>query len=465
MTRIRTDGLLTNSERQTNKVQASGFNGALFGDGVYLGNNPYSYHNFGGGDQGLLVARLKGVVQISQNENTIHKRTSDNQDHSDADTVLGRAGDTDEVCVLRSSSQCVALVQYSSSLVDLNDDDSVGNKLVYEYHQSIQDIVDECFNNGAKTEVVPLLPSEVTIRTLLTAKAALQRTITLLSHTLQEMIFYTAPEKVKEDLSFPNQDAVLQNMLVDSPTAENCIVCKESLRNGATTVGRLPRCSHEMHGNCIAALLQRHSRKCPRCGMAIGQLQGSLPKETLWVDPKNNPMPLVVLYKPDNKVECAGKKRSPHSKFSYVVTFLTDKNRDRNSECPPKFAFACGASFDMIFSTKDKDTGQDILLSWSEVFDSPVILERIRKCAEKHCKKCFSCRKAFGKLQKKIPVGVMPTGTMRIDLFPNISCSGCDDPGTIVISIPIRKRNTKELSGESRAAHSSNLSSGISSQQ
>jgi deltex-like protein len=176
--------------------------------------------------------------------------------------------------------------------------------------------------------------------------------------------------------------------------------------------------------------------------MQIGQLQGQLPKETLWVDLKNNPGPLVVQYKLDNKAEKVGKKQNAHI-FLHLVTYLPDENNERNKVCPPKFAFACGATFEMIFSRRDEGSGQNILLPWSDIFDSTVILERVRNCAEKHCKKCSSCRKVFGRLQKKIAIGVMPSGTMRIDLFPNLSCRGYDEPGTIVISYRFERGTQK----------------------
>lgn len=360
MDRIRTDGLLSNAERQANSIHnANGLNGSIFGDGIYTGNNPFSYHNFGGGDQGLLVARLKGNVEVSRNEDNLQ---SSGHSHSGADTVLGRAGDTDEVCVLGSSSQCVALVQYASNLVNLRDDDSLGNETVYDYHRSIQEIVDECFNNngGGKTEVRSYRPSQVTIRELLTAAAAHQRNITTLSPTLQEMIRYTAPESVKE-------------------------------------------------------------------------VRGIFPRRTFWVNPKSNPGALVVHYQQDDEAQRAwSEKNRNHGWASRHVRYLPDKSGNRNSPNAPRFAFACGATFDIIFSSKGEN-GLSTSLQWRDIFDNPIILMRIRKSADTHCKKCFACRKAVGKVQGKIYVGAMPTGTMRVDKLPDLTCDG-HEPGTLVIS-------------------------------
>ncbi len=61
MDAIRTNGLLTKSERSNQNISTAQNNGSVFGDGVYTANNPKSFSNFG--DVGLLVGRLQGHLK------------------------------------------------------------------------------------------------------------------------------------------------------------------------------------------------------------------------------------------------------------------------------------------------------------------------------------------------------------------------------------------------------------------
>jgi len=58
MDAIRENGLLTKSERSHRNVQAVKNHGSVFGEGVYTGNNPIVWSNYG--SLGLVVARLPG---------------------------------------------------------------------------------------------------------------------------------------------------------------------------------------------------------------------------------------------------------------------------------------------------------------------------------------------------------------------------------------------------------------------
>jgi hypothetical protein len=128
-------GLLTKAERRALNVprmmmmtmeQLS--NGGTFGDGIYTGNNPFSYHAFAGSDVCLMTARLKGTtVNFEEQHNA-----STNDNGGRANTILGRAGGSDEVCVLKSSAQCIPLVWFYSSLVSLESNDHLGNTMVHE---------------------------------------------------------------------------------------------------------------------------------------------------------------------------------------------------------------------------------------------------------------------------------------------------------------------------------------------
>jgi hypothetical protein len=138
------DGLVT---------QATTGTGARLGTGIYTANNAFAGHpnNYFSAETesvGLLVARLRGS-QTSRNG------------AGDPDTVIGRRNRPDEVVVLRSTRQCLPLVQFMSPLIELCDDRSLGNDMVYQYHCQLQGIIDECFNGGRTTPVPRVLAMQV----------------------------------------------------------------------------------------------------------------------------------------------------------------------------------------------------------------------------------------------------------------------------------------------------------------
>jgi hypothetical protein len=145
MEQIKTDGLMTRSDREANNICVQS-NGESLGDGVYLGNNPFAFHNFAQGDVGILVARLKG-------------QTGSRTDEDGVDTAVRCHGTFSEAVVPSSSCQCVALVSFSSSLIDPWNR-TPGSDLIHKYHCQLQEIVDEIFNGGATTEVPKVHPAD-----------------------------------------------------------------------------------------------------------------------------------------------------------------------------------------------------------------------------------------------------------------------------------------------------------------
>lgn len=160
MHNVGTNGLVTRGNRAHYGVD-SVFNGDTFGDGVYTANNPYAYQKFADGDQGLFVARLKGSTT------TQHTLSQDDDCHEQYDTVPGRAGRTDEGCVLKKSDQVIALAQFDGDTVTLDQDDSTGNQMVHSFRCDLQAVVDECLNNCelSRTAASKELPSQVNLRT------------------------------------------------------------------------------------------------------------------------------------------------------------------------------------------------------------------------------------------------------------------------------------------------------------
>jgi hypothetical protein len=71
---IRTDGLLTQFERESNNIASRQFHGASFGDGVYTGNNPFAFCGYE--DTGLLVVRLKGNMYCKKSNASSQRKES-----------------------------------------------------------------------------------------------------------------------------------------------------------------------------------------------------------------------------------------------------------------------------------------------------------------------------------------------------------------------------------------------------
>jgi deltex len=250
-------GLLSKAERHVAKI-ASASNGETFGDGVYTSANPFSYHKFKGGDQGLFVARIQGRAQVGLvQEGDASTLTPD--------TIIGRHGMTDEVWVLQSSAQSVPLVKFSADLVELDNDAGIGNNMVYMYHGSLQRVIDECFNSGAHTPVTMFLPSQVNLRGY-----GLTRVV-----TFHQVIEYKAPDKLcaTEQLVQVDPKDVCEEV--------ECSICLSDLR-GHGTVIRLPGCSHQFHQAC-AQMVASNTSKCPNCRAPISSPQGKMPSGTMQI--------------------------------------------------------------------------------------------------------------------------------------------------------------------------------------
>jgi deltex len=265
MERICGQGLLTKAERQaTNNSSES--NGATFGDGIYTSANPFSYHKFKGGDQGLFVARIRGLSRVGP-------RTSGAEDSS-VDTLIGRYGESDEVWVLQSSVQAVPLVKFASDLVELDNDASVGNAMVYTYHCSLQKIIDDWFNGGAYTPVAKRLPSQVNLRGY-----GLTRVI-----TFQQLLEYCAPETLRS--------AALADLLIPVPheaitnTIDECSICLNCFSDHGPVV-RLPGCFHQFHKACVE-MITHESGKCPNCRHLFAEPQGSMPSGTMQIQGRSD---------------------------------------------------------------------------------------------------------------------------------------------------------------------------------
>jgi hypothetical protein len=142
---IQTDGLMTHPEREANQIHTN-FNGAILGDGVYTGNNPFAFHEYAQSDVGILVARLRG-------------QTGTRTDQDGVDTAVRCPGTFSETVVPGSSFQCVALVSFSSSMIHQRET-TPGSDLIHKYHCELQRVIDDIFNGGKATKVPKVLPEK-----------------------------------------------------------------------------------------------------------------------------------------------------------------------------------------------------------------------------------------------------------------------------------------------------------------
>jgi len=359
MDRVRTDGLLSNAERRERNIQ-SRFNGATFGDGIYTCGNCFSYHEFAGGDVGLFIARLKGTTRD-------HTPGIEN-DPNVADTFIGRGGDSDEVIVLRSSAQCISLIQFGSPMIELENDTSMGNEMVYKYHQNLQTIVDECFNGGEETPVPRLLPSQVLLRGWgIAVPPAAPLTLTATQQTPSEIIKYDAPVCLRKG-------DILSRLIEIAPPPTShaeCAICLDKLEDDQAAIVRLVDCKHEFHGHCIETALA-HSKKCPSCRKPVGKPQGTMPSGTMTIEWRSDltcngfgPGVIMLRYKIET-----GFQKQYHENPGMLhgsagrIAYLPDDDQGKQLLKRLKYAFSCGLTFTVGTSLT---TGVENSVTWSSI--------------------------------------------------------------------------------------------------
>jgi hypothetical protein len=206
---IQTHGLLTLKER-TEKGIVAKHNGSTLGDGVYTVNS-FVNCNSSYGPVSLLVARLKGPTSNAVSDATF----------VDGPTV-----------VLRSSEQCVPLVQFTML--------SVSNH-VLEYERKMQSLINVHFNGSSPAD----LP-------------------------IDKMIHYVAPDTLG--------DGALEKITMikanKAKTKDSCAICHDDMSGQA--LGKVQRCGHQFHYECILEATE-YSTRCPLCSVAIVEPQGKMP--------------------------------------------------------------------------------------------------------------------------------------------------------------------------------------------
>ena len=117
LARIRTDGLLSQAERNSQSIREKTYNGSVYGDGIYAASNPYAYRNKRFGDIGVMVVRLHGGVQRQLQAHTqpvcIDTKPEATAEHFDSTVVSSK--EYREFVVLRTAGQCLPLCIFSGT--------------------------------------------------------------------------------------------------------------------------------------------------------------------------------------------------------------------------------------------------------------------------------------------------------------------------------------------------------------
>lgn len=336
---IQSHGLLTLADRQKHGLPDVS-NGRSFGDGVYTSHNPYSYHGFAGGDVGLFVARLQGTTRRFEETGF-------------ASTVLGRAGNTDEVCVLQESAQCFPLVLFPVALVESDNDESVGNAMVHTYHARLQSIMDDFFQQSVPT--LRWVPSLVVRR---------QTAATTTPPTA--VFYYKAPEQV---LHCPTTQSFRPAKHPDE-TRDACSICWNPM-NGNDAVA-LHACGHAFHQQCITTCLST-MYSCPMCRACVGVPQGRSPSGSMTVALQQNVHCLgysgsgtiVIQYDMPNGIQ-APYHENPGVPFVGVqrTAYLPNTQEGRDVLKRLKFAFCNGLVFCVGTSMT---TGLSNRITWASI--------------------------------------------------------------------------------------------------
>ncbi|CAJ1969694.1 unnamed protein product [Cylindrotheca closterium] len=321
---IRTNGLMTKNERDSQGVKANRFNGSAYGDGVYTGNNPIQFSNYG--DTGLIVGRLLGTMQL-------FGHTSDG-----VNTVLVP---NYKMVVLKTSAQCLPVIKYNKTLATSEQ----GKQVIQALHTSLQQILDQVFNRGLTappmsfdtgaaanngnrgTMTVPppaSLPIHPSLRNAQKNSssssnapfggippitqpfgAAVGRAFGMGSASTtipgfatthgfggnrgrinqqngtmpQAVLRYIAPERLSGAVN-PTEAFCLPPPSCDFQS--DCAICQDALSDPRSCVA-LKVCSHVFHKDCIEQACKFGS-KCPTCRKCLGTPSGKSPSGSMSIN-------------------------------------------------------------------------------------------------------------------------------------------------------------------------------------
>jgi len=298
--KIRTDGLLTKRERDSNQIRTT-WNGSSYGDGIYSGNEPSKFTKYG--DTGLLLARLKGVEMDSVQSNRCFEKGND------------CISSTRNFVVLQHSHQCLALIQFPTRLVDTKLD------VILKLERRIRSIVDELLGSAPSVpieaiqvpdSVPPVVstpdrvasPRSATPRSsLVVSPTSVARTPDIVSvdgrvpksllirtdHT-PFTLTYHAPESLTSNYDAPVYTIVRQPGRIRPE--ETCSVCLDPLlcigTNTVTKIAEVNQCHHQFHQQCLDQHLSCTAVNCPSCRVLVREPRGTMPSGVMAVSYERN---------------------------------------------------------------------------------------------------------------------------------------------------------------------------------
>ena len=286
---IKRYGLLTRAGRYQLQLRTCTNNGSQYGDGVYTADDAFSYNCFAPDEHGhgILVLRLKGVQELRFSTNEFKEKRGEEEEGEKPDTIRARMRRDQDAVVLRRSDQCVALVQFPKHMVDTSNDDWIGNAILHHYHQRLQLIVDDIFNNGSRTHVPRRLASDRYQPLLVYVHRKIQRyfqqywsatTMESLTEAMSQLTYH-APHSLQN--AFVGASWVGTQPLDDWSPGQICSICWNTPQcydpdPAAAGIVALTRCNHEFHQSCLNQALL-FSTRCPMCRRPIVESQGTMP--------------------------------------------------------------------------------------------------------------------------------------------------------------------------------------------
>lgn len=380
-------GLLSRPDREAKKITGI-FNGATHGDGVYTGNDPFTFNRFG--DTGIIVARVLGAQ--SYNAGLLVQQ----------DTVVVGSGEK-EILVLQDSSQCIALVYFSAAAMSLSPQASnPGRILLDEYVSKLQDLVDELVSDVRLLNVIhekppsidpppavgfpsfPLKfgsqagfpstqqPATFGVQAAFTSKAKAasfgsQMAFPSAQRVLLPSIIGTVTYQAPSTLGKINP--VLCLSLAEPKTGDDCAICLSPLSSDVCSM--INACGHSYHDSCIIDSLTR-SPRCPLCSQCIGPPRGTMPSGTMtgtlitdccegffgsktFMIEYSIPAAQQQLYHPNPGIQHGSASRKAYVPYTYDGHQLI---------CRLKYAFMAGMTFTVGRSLA---SGKDNSVTWASI--------------------------------------------------------------------------------------------------
>ncbi len=420
--RIRTDGLLTHSDRAAVGMAVSSC--SSFGKGIYTANNPHTFSHFG--PVGVIVARLKGACvqwdDVGRNESSVTAAMH---------TVIGnkaKGNPSMEEVVLRNSAQCLPLVCYNRMPLPTSD---IGvQSVLSKIELSLQKLVDQflickdpVYNKcpshaaapsnlqsnvlakvestaisgngkpslakastcgqgmgvvdltgqaGKSTRALPTSVSKVrqrscaikTVKATLPCHAKVGHGTVPVSVNPTETITYTAPNRF-----FQDQDDQKYFRRSVSNASPECAICLETFSMKDPPMALLT-CAHGFHAKCIQDVL-RHSSQCPVCRQHVREPQGTSPSGTMTVTWSSTPCPgfgsgtFVIDYRIPSGIQLAYHENHGHSfQGATRCAYVPDCDDGRRLVKRLKYAFMRGLTFTVGTSLS---TGQANTVTWASI--------------------------------------------------------------------------------------------------